>query len=159
MTATRLTDQRSSSLPPADFEGNQQRLPGGGSFLGWGQQPYFAEFDSHGQPVLEGRFVPATAHYRAYLLPWTGTPDTRPAVSATASGASSTVYASWNGATNVKSWRVLTGERADTLGPVVTAVKDGFETVIQASTKRYVAVQALDASGHVLATSATVQSR
>lgn len=107
MTAKLALEQRHASLPAADFEGNQQRLPGGGAFLGCSQQPYFAEFDSRARLVLEGRFVPATARYRAYLLPWNGTPSSRPAVSASTRGGATTGYASWNGATDVTSWRVF----------------------------------------------------
>ena len=32
----------------ASFEGNVQELPGGDDFVGWGQQPYFTEYDSRG---------------------------------------------------------------------------------------------------------------
>ena len=68
------------------------------------------------------------------------------------------VAASWNGATQVASWKVLAGASATALAPVLTAPKSGFETTIKASTAGpYVAVQALDASGNVLGTSATVK--
>lgn len=123
MTATRAGEQQHTPPLPADFQGNHQQLPNGNAFLGWGQQPYFAEFDSRGQLVLEGRFVPATAHYRAYLLPWTGTPSTPPSVSTSGSEAHPTVYASWNGATNVASWRVLGGESTTSLNTAASSEK------------------------------------
>jgi hypothetical protein len=69
------------------------------------------------------------------------------------------VYASWNGATEIASWRVLTGPSPAQLTPVVSAPKSGFETAIAApGLPPYVAVQALDASGAVLGTSRTLKS-
>jgi hypothetical protein len=66
------------------------------------------------------------------------------------------VYASWNGATQVASWRVLAGSAANALQAVVTATKQGFETQIAIASQPYVAVQALDAAGQALATSSVV---
>jgi hypothetical protein len=157
MTATRLAEQRQPSPAPADYEGNHQQLANGGAFLGWGQQPYFTELDSRGQLVLQGRFVPATAHYRAYLLPWNAKPATRPALSIAATGGQTIVYASWNGANQVSSWRVLSGDRADRLSPVASSSNHGFETAIKTAAQGYLAVQALDAAGHVLSTSTVVE--
>jgi hypothetical protein len=64
------------------------------------------------------------------------------------------VYASWNGATQVRSWRVLGGTSAGAQAAVASAAKSGFETAIPVargySTFR---VQALDAHGRTLGTS------
>jgi hypothetical protein len=69
-----------------------------------------------------------------------------------------TVYASWNGATGVASWRVLAGAAATQLAPAASAPKGGFETSISTPGKpAYVAVQALDAAGNVLGTSTAVK--
>ena len=68
-----------------------------------------------------------------------------------------TVYASWNGATNVAAWRVFGGSRASKMPAVATALKRGFETAINARARRYVAVEALDAKGHALARAAVQQ--
>jgi len=68
------------------------------------------------------------------------------------------VYASWNGATGVASWRVLAGPTPAQLAPVASAPKSGFETTIAApATAPYFAVQALDAAGTVLGTSQTLK--
>jgi hypothetical protein len=157
MTATRVAEQRQPSPAPADYEGNHQRLASGGVFLGWGQQPYFTEVGSRGELLLQGRFVPATAHYRAYLLPWKAKPATRPAISVAGAPDQTIVYASWNGATQVSSWRVLSGDSAERLSPVASSSKHGFETAIKTAVQRYTAVQALDADGHVLSTSSVVE--
>ena len=73
------------------------------------------------------------------------------------SGGRATVYASWNGDTRTASWRMLAGASAQTLAPVATAPRSGFETSRRLpAPAAYVAVQALDASGAVLASSRTI---
>jgi hypothetical protein len=140
----------------ADFEGSVQPLESGDQLLGWGQQPYFTEYDEQGQIMLDGRFVDANSSYRAYRFRWTATPGTPPALAATTSGATTTVYASWNGATTVSSWRVLAGAGRSSLREAARTPRQGFETQITIPTARYVAVQALDSRGRVLATSSTL---
>ncbi len=65
-----------------------------------------------------------------------------------------TVYASWNGATKVVSWRVLAARTGGRLEPVTNAARTGFETAIAvpAGYARF-EVQALDAGGRVLGVS------
>jgi hypothetical protein len=69
------------------------------------------------------------------------------------------VYASWNGATEVASWEVLSGPAPERLKPTVSASRDGFETAITVprGPGRYVAVQAKDSSGRVLGVSKAVE--
>jgi hypothetical protein len=65
-----------------------------------------------------------------------------------------TVYASWNGATDVSRWRLLAGPSRNDLVPIATVGKSGFETAIHAKTsERYLAVRALAKSGRALGTS------
>jgi hypothetical protein len=64
-----------------------------------------------------------------------------------------TVFASWNGATGVAAWRVFAGKRASKMPAVATAAKRGFETAITARAWPFVAVEALDAKGRLLARS------
>ena len=72
-----------------------------------------------------------------------------------ASSSLATVYASWNGATGVSAWRVLAGRTPATLGAVASAPASGFETAIAVpGGHANFAVQALDAAGNVLGTSA-----
>lgn len=100
--------------------------------------------------------------YRAFRAPWTGTPFYRPAVASVKDkGHLVTVYASWNGDTQVASWQVLAGSSASSMHRVGRPVsKSGFETKITVSTTaRLVAVQARNASGKVLATSPAVPER
>jgi hypothetical protein len=54
----------------------------------------------------------------------------------------------------VARWRVLGGARPRTLHSVAEVGRAGFETAVAvAARSTYVAVQALDATGHVLGTS------
>ena len=72
-----------------------------------------------------------------------------------------TVYASWNGDTAVASWRVLAGPSPTQLTLLASAPKSGFETALATpggvGPTTYVAVQALNAAGAVLGTSATIK--
>jgi hypothetical protein len=68
------------------------------------------------------------------------------------------VYVSWNGATEVASWRVLVGSTPETLTALAVAPKTGFETAIATPASvagGYVAVQALNGAGAVIGVSAT----
>jgi hypothetical protein len=155
-TATLVSENQHSPALAAAFEGNVQALPGGDQFVGWGQQPYFSEYDAKGQMTFDARFVDSNSSYRAYRFPWVGTPTAAPSVATTSQGNTANVYVSWNGATQVASWRVLAGSAPNALQAVMTAGRQGFETQIAIATQPYLAVQALDAAGHTLATSSVV---
>jgi hypothetical protein len=153
-TATEAVQDLHSPKLLADYEGNDQQLPNGDDFIGWGQQPYFSEYNARGQLVFDGHLVGANPMYRAYRFSWTGAPAATPALAVTLSKGIETAYVSWNGATGVRSWRVLAGGSTDTLKPVLTARWQGFETAIRIPSETYVEVEALGAQGQVMATSA-----
>jgi hypothetical protein len=147
--------------PPllADSQGNMQALANGDWFLGFGQLPDFLEFSPTGQLLFDAHFPTHTQSYRAFRFAWTGTPVHQPTftVSPAAPGAG-TVYASWNGATLVAAWRVLTGASPGSLGPVAEVARSGFETAIPlpaGTAGPYVTVQALDAAGTVIGAATT----
>lgn len=133
--------------------GSMQLLDNGNVLVGWGTDPAVTEFTADGTAIYEATL--GGMAYRANRSPWVGRPATAPDV-AVQSGkkGTTTVYASWNGATEVAQWRVLTGQSADSLSPGVTAKRSGFETTISVPAAPMVAVQALNASGGVLGTSA-----
>jgi Arylsulfotransferase (ASST) len=148
--------------PPliAKSQGNIQALANGDWFIGWGQEPDFSEFSAAGALLFDAHFPVHAQSYRSFRFAWTGTPAHPPvfAFKAGAAGAG-VVYASWNGATQVATWRVLAGAHASGLRPLAQAPRSGFETPIQLSsptTGPFLAVQALDASGRVLGTSPAV---
>src|SRR5262249_19333130 len=129
-------------------QGNMQMLPKGHVFVGWGQNPWFTEFDAAGHVVFAGYFAKDADSYRAYRLTWRGRPATRPAIAARRTGGRVTVYASWNGATNIMRWQVLAGRSARSLKPVRTVPRTGFETAIEIKTgARLFAVRAVGFPG------------
>jgi hypothetical protein len=138
----------------ANFEGNLQVLPRGNVFLGWGQLPYFSQDTASGAQDFDGQFKVNTSSYRAYRFPWRGQPLTKPSLAIGRQGGSATLFASWNGATDVAAWRALTGNQPNALRPGLQQRKRRFETVITLHNPgAYAAVQALSSSGAVLGTS------
>ncbi|MGI9184143.1 MAG: arylsulfotransferase family protein [Solirubrobacteraceae bacterium] len=143
----------------AFYEGNLQTEPGGNELVGWGQQPYLTEFNSHGQTVFDARFVGPNSSYRAYRFRWGGTPASPPAIAARTSRGRTTVFASWNGSTSLARWRVLAGASPTTLKAVGSAGRGDFETTIRLrAPAKYVAAQALDGRGRALGTSKTISA-
>jgi hypothetical protein len=158
MTASLVSQYNHSPSLSAAFEGSAQSLAGGDTFVGWGQRPYFSEFNPAGKLDFDANFNVPTSSYRAYRFPWSSQPVTLPAIAA-APGRhnTTTVYASWNGETAQISWRVLAGPSPSTLVPVATVVKGHFESTMGIrGRQRFVAVQAIGANGATLATSQTV---
>jgi hypothetical protein len=135
-------------------QGNMQKLPDGHYLVGWGHQPYVTEFGPHGKPLLDLRFGRSGVDsYRAYRFAWVGRPHRKPAVAVKGD----TLYASWNGATEVRFWQLLTGPERKTLTPLLTVPKTGFEAAIPLPENApWVAVRALDRLGRSLARSAAV---
>jgi hypothetical protein len=156
-TDTLVAEYDHSKPLDSGSQGNMQPLPGGGYFIGWGAEPYVSEFTAAGTMIFDAHLPAATESYRGYRFPWSATPTVPPAIATSATGARLTVYASWNGATGVASWRVLGGAQPGALAPLATAARSGFETAIALSgAPRYIAVQALDGAGAVLGTSRTI---
>jgi hypothetical protein len=158
----RATLQRSYVHPAALAAANQgsvQVLADGEVLAGWGNLPYFSQFTEGGTLILDGQFPVGDQSYRAFTAAWTRHPADNPAVAARVNPAGgSVVYASWNGATEVNSWTVLAGTSAGALATVGSQPRSGFETMITVnSAGPYFAVTALDADGHVLGQSPTVQ--
>jgi hypothetical protein len=142
----------------ASAMGSAQLLPNGNMVVGWGTNPYFSEFSADGKLLVAGAMTPGNPSYRVFAYPWTGSPTGHPAVVARHATHGATVYMSWNGATEVKSWTVLAGKSRSALAPVGSGHRVGFETAIAVrNSGPYFAVRALDSKGNVLATSATVK--
>jgi hypothetical protein len=141
-------------------EGSVQVLPSGNILVGWGFQGYMSEFAPDGTLLADAHFVAPTSSYRAYRMPWLGLPPGGPAVAVGSDRTTGkrTLYASWNGATEICGWRVHAGADASALPAVGVARRRGFETAIAlGSASGHVAVSALDAAGNVLGRSRTVK--
>lgn len=139
-------------------QGNMQTLPHGNVVVGWGSAPVFSEFGPDGDLRFNGRFPRGVMSYRAFRLPWSGLPAEPPDVAVEqAPGNAVTVFASWNGATDVASWRLLSGQDVDRMRAIGTFERRGFETEINLRTPGiFLAVEALDAAGRVMGLSETV---
>ncbi|HLI61091.1 MAG TPA: arylsulfotransferase family protein [Solirubrobacteraceae bacterium] len=149
-------------LHPAAFVspalGSVTRLNDGRIFVGWGDQPYFSEFDSGGAMLLDGQLPVGVRSYRAFTVDWVGKPSGKPAVVARQNPAGGFVIrASWNGATEIARWQVLGGPSPSRLMPVGDQIWTGFETAIAVNSDgpSFQAV-ALDSSGRELGRSDVV---
>ncbi len=133
--------------------GDVQLLPDGGVIVGWGTAGPFSEFGPDGSLRYDANFAGGGYSYRAFRYPWVGRPLTLPSVATTHDQpGQTTVHVSWNGATDVASWKVTAGPRANALRSVRTVARTGFETAITVpALTGWVAVEALDARGKTLA--------
>jgi arylsulfotransferase ASST len=154
--ATMVEEYLRSDDTSAQSEGSVQTRPGGNVFVGFGSTQFFSEFSPEGRLLYDAGLPKDDGSYRMYRYKWNATPKTLPAVAASRDSASRvSVYASWNGATDVARWQVLAGSGGGPLEPVGSARRNGFETRIRVSSSANAfAVRALDADGKVLATSA-----
>ncbi len=138
----------------SDYMGDAEPLPNGNVFVGWGSEPYLSEYTRSGRLLFEGEFPGPDLSYRATLGQWEGKPLSRPAGAVRHDGTATTVYASWNGATEVSSWRVLGGADASRVTVVASHPRSGFETAIPiAGNYHSFEVQALDSSGRTIGVS------
>jgi hypothetical protein len=138
----------------SEYMGDTQPLANRNTFIGWGSAPYFTEYSPAGRLLLEAEFPGSDLSYRTMVEPWVGLPLSTPAAAVRADDGKTTVYASWNGATQLVSWRVLAAAGAGKLTAVATSAKSGFETAITVPAGYdSFQLQALDAGGHVIGTS------
>ena len=149
-----LRGYKHPSEPAVPNKGGARLQANGNLLVAWGAVPMITEFTRTGRIVLNARLKGATdGSYRAERAAWVGRPATPPKVAARAGDDGVRAWASWNGATEVARWELLGGATPDTLAPIGSAPRDGFETSLTApGAFSYVAVRALDASGAVLGT-------
>ncbi|KAJ6104812.1 hypothetical protein N7523_011132 [Penicillium sp. IBT 18751x] len=146
-------------------QGNVQVLDTGNVFVGWGHSAAFTEYTPEGEIVCDVHFG-ASAYftfgrivsYRSFKGDWVGKPITLP----DAAIADESVFVSWNGATEIDTWRleVWDGESIDniTFTPVHQVERTGFETRIHLppSVTSYFRVSAINIAGEVLGTTETL---
>jgi hypothetical protein len=148
-------------VPPllAESQGNMQALSNGDWLLGWGQLADLSEFSAQGALLFDAHLPANVESYRDFRFVWEGHPVHGPSFAYATGAGSGTVYASWNGATQVAAWRVLAGPSPATLTAVAQVPKSGFETSIPLPggvAGPDAQVQALDAAGNVLGASAVL---
>jgi hypothetical protein len=176
MTASLATQYFLDATLHVESQGNTQTLSDGHVFVGWGQSQYYSEFGPGGNTIADpsmnllykatiptidlGNSKTATNYsYRAYRETWVGTPYYPPVIAAVQGHGQTTIYASWNGATEVKTWQVFALYGTGVI-PVASAAKSGFETAITVpGAGAYFQAKALDANGTVIGVSALTPSR
>jgi len=156
-TAT-LTKAYTHLAPPllSASQGNMQTLADGNTVVEYGGAPQISEYAPDGALLLDAHLSYEEISYRGFRFPWSGRPSSPPAVAANLNntGEQTIVHMSWNGATEVASWRVLAGVHLKALAPRATIAVSGFESsTILPQKYAYAAVQALDSAGRVLGTS------
>lgn len=145
------------------LRGSVQTLDNGNSFLGWSERGYHSEHDPDGKLLMEAKFVSTRlSSYRSYKFPFVGRPNTPPDLVSSVYGTDETdmstiFHVSWNGATDIASWRFFARASDDGVSvPVGNTTKSDFESMyIADGYLDWVSVEALDIDGNVLGTSET----
>ena len=159
-TATLVAQYGQGRNQNADYMGDVEPLANGNVFVGWGSRPFLSEYTKSGKLLLDGYFPGSDLSYRATVEEWVGLPLTSPSGAARRTNGRTTVYASWNGATQVASWRVMAGTGSGRLTLAASARKSGFETAIALHrSDATFEVEALSAAGRVLGTSKQFTAR
>lgn len=140
-------DDRSSGS-----QGNLQELDNGNVVVGWGSEPYVSEFTKDGKLLTDLTFV-GGSNYRAYRSDWHARPVAPPTATKSEPQPDVTrIHMSWNGATEVESWRVLSGDDEDDLSENTVVERTGFETAADITPNgSKIIVEALDDDGKTLA--------
>jgi hypothetical protein len=91
-------------------QGGYHLLPNGNAVIGWGVVPAMTEFNEDGNVVMDIQIRPWNTTkegggplYRVYKFDWIGQPLWEPSCAFV----NGTVYVSWNGATEVVSWSLV----------------------------------------------------
>jgi hypothetical protein len=157
-SASLVKQQQRAKGFDSEYMGSAQTLPGGNVFIGWGSQPYFSEYSSGGDLLLDARFPNPDISYRAERAPWVGLPLYPPQAVKRVRGGRTVLYVSWNGATKVRRWQVL-GRRdgSSSFRPIGSAPRTGFETAmfVPSGYARF-KIQALGVGGRLLGTTGAV---
>jgi hypothetical protein len=135
-TATMVWQFRNTPDTFSAAMGNNQRLPNGNSVIGWGtaNPPTLTEVKPDGSKAFEMALGNGEVSYRAFRFPWVGHPIDPPDLVYAADGGIPTLYYSWNGATEIKSYRLYGGVTPDNMTLLTEVSKAGFETSTAVST-------------------------
>ncbi|KAL4878930.1 ASST-domain-containing protein [Aspergillus karnatakaensis] len=148
-------------------QGSTQLLPNGNVLVNWGSSGALTEYRSDGTPIFHTYFDSGylglgVENYRGFRYNWTGLPNEAPAIISLANDDETTVYVSWNGDTETKTWRFFNivdeyGSR-EILGEVE---RKGFETSLslKGHNVQVVAADAIGANGRVLTSTAAVKTK
>ncbi|KAI0969012.1 ASST-domain-containing protein [Xylaria arbuscula] len=144
--------------------GGVNRTPKGNTLVAWGQNPMYTEYGPDGELVMDVQRgqVLALDHgigpviaYRAWKADWIGLPKWPPSIAANTTMNGTTVYVSWNGATEVENYVLFTSNNITGLNGAgaLTAVskRKGFETSFHVNERRrFARIAALHLNGTIL---------
>ena len=127
-----------SRRPPRRLPGQHADARRRNVVVGWGAVPAISEFAKEGSLLFDAHLPPGMSLYRAFRFPWHGASahnagrereDSR-------TNDSTAVFASWNGASNIASWRVLAGSDASSLKPQATMPRQRLRELLPRCPKR-----------------------
>jgi hypothetical protein len=119
----------------ATSQGGAEVLGNGNVFVGWGSVHRITEFSPEGSVVFDATFKAPTNSYRADKGAWDGRAPGRPVIASKKVGkkgadSGATVWASWNGAADIRYWQVMSGPGTKSLREVARKSWTGLETRI-----------------------------
>lgn len=158
--------------------GSTQRTAAGNVLIAWGQNPSFVEYTASGELAMDiqrgqvltiDHGIEPIVAYRVAKGPWVGRPPWGPNISCVTTGEASkkstTVYVSWNGATEVDRYVLLSADTLKGLDGAASVVaqspRNGFETaftVVGYTLKTYARIAALDVHGALLGATPAVDT-
>ncbi|KAK5170237.1 uncharacterized protein LTR77_004823 [Saxophila tyrrhenica] len=154
MTVEVLQEFKHPDHKYAEGQGNLQFIPGTDhAWICWRDRAMHTEHAGDGSMIMEARFKAGVRNYRSFKLPWVGRPAQPPDVRSTAvqtidNKITTIVSMSWNGATEVHSWKIFAANPSGTdLHLLKKVPRDGFETTAFIDGYvGYIVVKAMDAS-------------
>lgn len=159
-------DHPQRSYAPA--RGKLQVLPNGNAFLGWSIGVLQSEYTPDGKLIMEAKLLLdwnsyGLKTYRIFKFQWSGhpklAPDLHSPLVTNGDKFTTLVHASWNGPTEVASWKLFESYNNSRFELVATAPRQGFETPLTYhGFARYVFVQAIAHNGSALGNSETVET-
>ncbi|KAI0150812.1 Arylsulfotransferase-domain-containing protein [Xylariaceae sp. FL1272] len=153
--------------------GGVNRTPKNNTLVAWGQNPMYTEHAPDGEVVMDiqrGQVLPLdhgigqVIAYRAWKADWVGKPKWPPSIAADTDDAGVTsIYVSWNGATEVDKYVMLASNRSSRLNGkdsiIATSDRTGFETPFVLDQKvKYARIAALDRNGTILGFTSAVNT-
>jgi hypothetical protein len=126
-TATLVWQYRTTPDSYGAATGDTQRLPNGNTLIGWGFAGIATEVKPDNTKALELTTLPLLS-YRVLKFPWHGYPTTQPTLVAHGPLGSTVLTYSWNGATDIASYRIYKGSAPGPTTLFATQAKTGFET-------------------------------
>lgn len=121
MTARLVQEYYHPEKIDAGAMGGFQSLPNGNVMVAWGHTPAFVEFTFDGTPVMDvqrGKIGLDTQSdmfaYRVHKSDWKGRPTWPPTLASDSNDGTTnnaTIYVSWNGATDIAKWFIVSCHR------------------------------------------------